>query len=374
VLTSERAIQLAREIGWRAGEAFARYCVADCLYWRGALDRALPMARESLAIANEIEHLEWQCGANRVLGAIALDLLAPAIALPHLQTAYDIARRLGSATWTRWAAAPLVIALARAGDHARAEAVLDEVTRVVPRIDEAPPRPDDSGLTLGQRYLWLARAELELARGRTTEALAIVDARLGAERTETRGATLGVPRLTLLRGQALAALGRDDEALAALAQAGDEARAQGARPLLWRAEAALGAVHLAARRRREARLAFDRARALADQLAALVDDDAQRAAFRAGVDNAAPPAPEPSAGKAAKVAHGGLTRRERDVARLVAQGRSNRVIARTLGIGERTVEGHVANALGKLAFTSRAQLAAWAVESGLAHSSLDSAH
>jgi non-specific serine/threonine protein kinase len=60
-----------------------------------------------------------------------------------------------------------------------------------------------------------------------------------------------------------------------------------------------------------------------------------------------------------------LTRRERDVAELVAQGRANRVIARTLGIGERTVEGYVASALAKLDFTSRTQLAAWAVERGL---------
>jgi DNA-binding NarL/FixJ family response regulator len=47
-------------------------------------------------------------------------------------------------------------------------------------------------------------------------------------------------------------------------------------------------------------------------------------------------------------------------------GKSNRGIARALGIGERTVEDHVANALGKLDFSSRAQLAAWAVQRGLA--------
>jgi DNA-binding NarL/FixJ family response regulator len=44
------------------------------------------------------------------------------------------------------------------------------------------------------------------------------------------------------------------------------------------------------------------------------------------------------------------------------------VIARDLGVGERTVEGHVASALAKLGFGSRTQLAAWAVEKGLIHS------
>ena len=64
----------------------------------------------------------------------------------------------------------------------------------------------------------------------------------------------------------------------------------------------------------------------------------------------------------AKAAFGGLTRRERDVAELVAHGKANRAIARELGIGERTVEGYVAGALAKLGFESRSQLAAWTVE------------
>ncbi|HET9493381.1 MAG TPA: alpha/beta fold hydrolase [Chloroflexia bacterium] len=61
-----------------------------------------------------------------------------------------------------------------------------------------------------------------------------------------------------------------------------------------------------------------------------------------------------------------LTRREREVAALVAQGRSNREIADTLVLSERTVESHVSNILSKLGFRSRAQVSAWAVEQGLA--------
>jgi non-specific serine/threonine protein kinase len=47
---------------------------------------------------------------------------------------------------------------------------------------------------------------------------------------------------------------------------------------------------------------------------------------------------------------------------LVAQGLSNKAIAEQLVLSDRTVEMHVSNALGKLGFSSRAQLAAWAVE------------
>ena len=59
------------------------------------------------------------------------------------------------------------------------------------------------------------------------------------------------------------------------------------------------------------------------------------------------------------------TRREREVAALIARGLTNRQIAAKLVIAERTADTHVANILGKLGFAARAQVAAWAVERGL---------
>jgi DNA-binding NarL/FixJ family response regulator len=63
--------------------------------------------------------------------------------------------------------------------------------------------------------------------------------------------------------------------------------------------------------------------------------------------------------------YGGLSTREREVAVLVAQGSTNREIATHLVVSERTAEAHVSNILLKLGFTTRAQIAAWAVEKGL---------
>ena len=57
-----------------------------------------------------------------------------------------------------------------------------------------------------------------------------------------------------------------------------------------------------------------------------------------------------------------LSRRETDVARLVAQGMSNRAIAEALVVSPRTVDGHVERMLAKLGFSSRTQVAAWAAE------------
>jgi DNA-binding NarL/FixJ family response regulator len=57
-----------------------------------------------------------------------------------------------------------------------------------------------------------------------------------------------------------------------------------------------------------------------------------------------------------------LTSREKEVAGLLAQGLSNKAIAQSLVIAQRTAETHVANILAKLGLTSRRQVAAWIAE------------
>jgi non-specific serine/threonine protein kinase len=63
---------------------------------------------------------------------------------------------------------------------------------------------------------------------------------------------------------------------------------------------------------------------------------------------------------------GGLSRREVDVARLVAAGKTNREIAQILGVGERTVGTHLDHIFGKLNVSSRTAVATFALRHGLA--------
>ncbi|MFF7944683.1 protein kinase [Nocardia gamkensis] len=63
-----------------------------------------------------------------------------------------------------------------------------------------------------------------------------------------------------------------------------------------------------------------------------------------------------------KVTSGHLTKRERQVAQLVAEGLTNGQIAAKLVISPRTAEGHVEHILTKLGFNSRAQIARWITE------------
>ncbi|BCN49170.1 hypothetical protein GS462_25185 [Rhodococcus hoagii] len=58
-----------------------------------------------------------------------------------------------------------------------------------------------------------------------------------------------------------------------------------------------------------------------------------------------------------------LTKREHEVAELVAEGLTNKEIAQRLTISRRTVDGHVDHILTKLGFTSRVQVASWITES-----------
>ena len=73
------------------------------------------------------------------------------------------------------------------------------------------------------------------------------------------------------------------------------------------------------------------------------------------VDRALGPAPTPAP------TAGPLTSREEEVARLIAQGLSNKAIAERLVISRRTAEGHVERIIRKLGVTSRAGVASWVV-------------
>jgi predicted ATPase/DNA-binding SARP family transcriptional activator/DNA-binding CsgD family transcriptional regulator len=74
--------------------------------------------------------------------------------------------------------------------------------------------------------------------------------------------------------------------------------------------------------------------------------------------SALPPPDQPSVGRQV----GALTRREKEVATLVARGLTNRQIASELVLSERTVDHHVSNILKKLKLSSRARVATWLAE------------
>ena len=127
----------------------------------------------------------------------------------------------------------------------------------------------------------------------------------------------------------------------------------------------LGRVYRLLKRESEARNAVVAAREGIEELSQTIDDAEVREHFLQRALTSLPKEKPLSPRRAAAERYGGLTERERSVAVLIAQGKSNREIADQLVVSERTVESHVANILFKLGFASRTQVVAWVVEVGL---------
>ncbi|QQZ16924.1 MULTISPECIES: ATP-binding protein [Rhodococcus] len=104
------------------------------------------------------------------------------------------------------------------------------------------------------------------------------------------------------------------------------------------------------------------------QARAVIGDRAFDAAFDHGMhtsfDDAVAYALDEQRPEAVSASNGAthLTRREWQVAELVADGLTNKAIAARLVISQRTAQGHVEHILAKLGFNSRTQIAAWIVE------------
>ncbi len=258
------------------------------------------------------------------------------------------------------------------GDFASAEDAYRQSSRL--------GRHPEPGLPL----LWLAlgradaaRAALQRAleevspaeRGRRAELLAAcVDVSLALGDTaraavaceELEGIAISLDAMPL---RALA----DRAAGSVLASTGDVRAALVPLRRSWMAWTRLEAPYEAARVRV---LIAEAYRALGDEDSAAMELDAARWVFErlgAAADLArldgvvAQPAPDDASPT-------GLTRREVEVLRLIAVGETNKAIAAALVISEHTVARHVQNMLLKLGFSSRASLAAYAVERGLTRS------
>jgi ATP/maltotriose-dependent transcriptional regulator MalT len=177
--------------------------------------------------------------------------------------------------------------------------------------------------------------------------------------------------IMLLHSQILSRLNRAEESEAGLQSALQLYQEQGVKMGLWRIQLALGELYQARAGSDRAERAFMAARALIEELAAAVPDEDLRENFRRQALAMIPLARQLTQRQAAKAEFGGLTSRERQVAAVVARGLSNQEIAGELVVSLKTVEAHVTHILSKLGFSSRAQIAAWSVDKGLASAPQD---
>jgi DNA-binding CsgD family transcriptional regulator/tetratricopeptide (TPR) repeat protein len=343
----DEALALAREMGWVAGEAFALAMRSFTAGPRGALGPALADAQAAVALAERAGHRQWITAARLALGMAWMALHQLEHASSAMDAALTDARRIGSIFWVSSVAAGLASLWIEQGNLVRAEALLEEVSS-----------SERLGASSGQRQCWYARAELALSRQQPERALDYID-RLLESRPHPES-DHGIPALTKLRGDALTQLGRTAEAEAEYRGAREGACLFGYLPLLWRVDAAHGALLLAEGRTTEAETAVHAARSTIAGLAESIDADAVREHFHAAALARLPVLPEPDSARSA-----GLSPRELEVLRLLSEGQSDREIADALSISPRTVMRHVSGIFDKLGVGSRTAAATLAIRRNL---------
>ncbi len=331
----EAGLAAARSANDPIAVAYAEWQLAFACATHGEHARATELAGNALQLARSAGHRQWALGAVCVLAAVGIDLLDPDDALTLLPDALSEANELGSDLWVHQIRSLLGDAHLLRGDVGGAAEQLASMGE-----------PGALSMSLGWRHA--LEVELLLAEGRAGRALDLIaEAPLGEAGLRIRRA----------RGRALLDLGRPEEASVEIEAALHQAHSEENAGLEWRlmvdlahTRTALGVRELA---RAAEMAAAERVDAVADRLE---QDRAER--FRLA---ALALLPHPSAPPAVG-ATGPLTRRELEVARLVAQGMTNRAIADALVVSTRTVESHVASAMSRLDLHSRAALAAWVVQ------------
>jgi DNA-binding NarL/FixJ family response regulator len=118
-------------------------------------------------------------------------------------------------------------------------------------------------------------------------------------------------------------------------------------------------------RRADAEREHSSARTIIQDLAATLPQGDLRDHFVEQALATIPATPALTSRQAARKEFSGLTEREREVAALIARGKSNREIAELLVITVRTVEANITRIFDKLGFKSRTEIATWAVTKGL---------
>jgi tetratricopeptide (TPR) repeat protein/DNA-binding CsgD family transcriptional regulator len=349
---TEQALKIAQDIDQRPAESYALFQLALCLGSQGEYERALATVQMSLDIAEEIEHRQWQTAAQTVLGGIYYGLLAYPRARTHFEQALALAREIGSLFWTRIATGYLASALISQGDLGQAELVLSGA------LD-----PQTPAQTMAQRLMRCAQVELALAQENPARALDITNLLITSDPNTSHGQH--ILRVSKLRGEALMALQQPIEAESALTAAQTIAKEQGARPMQWRIYVALGSLYQGQGRHKEAEQVLATARTIIEELASTIEDDSLRDNFMRQATRMFPHTRSLTPARATKQGFGGLSVREREVALLIAQGKSNREIAEMLVLSERAIESHVSSILLKLNYTSRTQIATWVIEKGL---------
>lgn len=325
-----------------AALAVALTSARDVADWQGDGDLARLRFERALALFRELDDRPRIASVLRALGSLAIDRGEFDLALDLPRDGQEIARACGH-VWEVGATTNLTATILTArGDVSTA---LD--------LHEAAAR---EWRTLGDRghvttalasAAWAALQARELGRAAVAYAETLENARGDEDEWYIVWSVLGAGGIAVARG--------NDDTAAELLACGARSRAALEMPL-----------------RPHVQAAFDQ---MVESLRVRLGDEAFTAAWNAGLALPLPTAADRAQEAFAEIARDasvptdipfGLSRREHDVLRLLAEGYPDKEIATMLYISSRTVSSHVAAITGKLGVDSRTAAVARAIRLGLA--------
>jgi ATP/maltotriose-dependent transcriptional regulator MalT len=330
----------------RRAEQTAMTCVLSAgvlsriLYEQGMVQEAEQLLRSRLPQLRRAGTLDCVAGAYRVLAAAAAHAGDAATAMATLDEASDLAERRN---WPRLLAAMLAerVRLCDTDDERRAALWLDQLHNLAERHR---PRTRCARSEI-VRHFHIAQIHVFLkfrmgAPPRAALAQLCNDAWLAQD-------LLASTTANLARAQCLWVLGEQDKALGHLVEVLRSAQASGLQQ------------HL-----------FDAGQHLAPMIERLLQQDGidqDLLAFTVCLaDGFKPPSVDvPPRRRRTPSGNDRLTTRERDILKLIGEGQTNKVIARTQGVGPETVKSHVKNIFVKLGVERRAQAVSKAERLGM---------
>src|SRR5215218_2178813 len=348
--------------------------------WQGDLSRAKTAAQEGLKLSNEAG-IEGMIAADFliILGEAARTKGDSERAKELLEAALVLSREAGDRRCITWSLGSLANVSSSQGDHERAKELYEEglaLSRELGGVETIGAQL----LSLG--YEFLLEGDHERAAALNEEAATLLRNR--GYRTGLGHALDNLGGAALMRGDYERAAELFEESVVLCKELGDKSTAAESLEGLACAAGARGEAERAARLFGAAQGLYEaggyhhtprelalREPYLADARSRL-DGAVWETMFKEGramtleetieyalseEKDIGPSSPTPEQSRSEQPA--ALTRREEEVAGLVARGLTNRQIASDLHLSERTVENHVSNILRKLGRTSRTEIASW---------------
>lgn len=385
--------QFAHQAGWQNMEVWTALEALAAAYYQGELAAGRQLASDCLGLAHELHERRAILHIDKLFVQIET-------ALGHEETAYEIGAAavqavddvvgVGVRCWVRLALAGLhlqreewgqalalyeqcldlmaggenrILQMELGAPMAEAYAALDRLPEAAALIATTVNLAQAMGARHYEAVAWRVQGQIYQQQTNYSESLlAYQQAILIC--TEL-GSRLELAHVLYQRGLLQEALQDFAAAQADWGDACSVCEQIGAHALLWRIHAALGRLAQAQRQETEAQHQFASARKIVAHLSATMKGAAHRQSLAKRAAALLPAELTTATRRGTPENFGGLTPREREVALLIAQGHSNRAIARILVISERTVTTHISHIFNKLGYTSRTQIATWAGVTGL---------